>query len=317
MRALGWLLLAGVLALAVWLWGFDGADRIALRAAEGQRDVQNAMAGSLRALKRGEPGALAALWGLCFAYGFFHAAGPGHGKLVIGGYGVAERVPMVRLAGLALASSLAQAATAVMLVYAGVLLLGWSRERMQGIADDWMAPVSYGLIAIVGVWLLWRGLRSFRINRAQSVPEGHDHDHDHAHDHHDHHHDHSHEGEVCPSCGHAHGPSLEQAASVHSLRDAVAVIGSVAVRPCTGALFLLILTWRMGIDMAGIVGAFIMGLGTASVTVLVAVLSVLFRESLAARAGSAAAARRLAALIEISAGAVIAVIAVQLMLRAL
>ena len=270
-------------------------------AAGAQRDVQNAMAGALRGLRAGEPGALATLWGLCFAYGFVHAAGPGHGKLVIGGYGAGTRVPARRLAGLAVASSLAQAATAVLLVYAAVFLLGWGREQMTGVADEVLAPLSYLLIAGVGLWLVLRGVRMLR-------PK-HDHDHDHDHTHHGH-------GEICDTCGHAHGPTVDQAAQVTSLRNALAVVGSIAVRPCTGALFLLILTWRFGIDWAGIIGAFVMGLGTASITVLVAFAAVGPRESALQLVIHEAVGRTLA-WGQILAGGIVATLATQLVLRTL
>ena len=296
-------LIAGlsILALVVWLWGLGGADDIARWAIESQRDVQQAMAAYLRKLRAGEAGALAGLLGLCFTYGFFHAAGPGHGKILIGGYGVGARVPVVRLSVLALASSLAQAATAVILVYAGVLLLGATRDAMQGAADKIMAPASYGAIALVGLWLLWRGLRRFK----RAVHD----DHDQAHDH---------EGN-CASCGHRHGPSLDEARSVTSLRDGLAIVAAVAIRPCTGALFLLILTWRMGIDMAGILGAFTMGLGTASVTVAVAIAAVTLREGLFLRffAEQGGAAARALPLVEIAAGAFVALVAGRLMLSAI
>ncbi|MFQ1701795.1 nickel/cobalt transporter [Loktanella agnita] len=297
MRSAALIVLTLLGAAAVWLWGFGGADEVSRLATLLQRDVQNAMATSLRALRAGQPGALLSLWGLCFSYGFVHAAGPGHGKLVIGGYGVGARVPARRLVGLALLSSLAQAATAVVLVYFAVMVLGWGRLQMAGLADKVLAPLSYALIGGIGVWLVVRGLRLLRPRT--------------SHHHHDHHH---HDDGVCSSCGHGHGPSVEQAASVRSVRDALAVICVIAIRPCTGAIFLLILTRALGIDWAGIIGAFVMGLGTACITILAALAAVGFRESALNIVGDARVARALA-LAQIMAGGIVVILATQLVLR--
>jgi nickel/cobalt exporter len=102
-----------------------------------------------------------------FLYGFFHAAGPGHGKLLIGGYGAARAVGAVRLSAVALASSLAQAATAVLLVGAGVWLLNWSREYMTDLADRLLQPLGFSAIAAIGLWLVYRGVRGLRPAPAQ------------------------------------------------------------------------------------------------------------------------------------------------------
>lgn len=292
-----------LLGLVIWLWGLGGAGEISAWARAGQVETQNAMARLLRSLRAGEPGALAGLLGLCFAYGFFHAAGPGHGKILIGGYGVAARVSALRLGMLALASSLAQAAAAVGLVYAGVLVFDLTRQRMTGLAEDIMAPASFGAIGLIGLWLAIRGLRRWWRARAQSAPQtSGNHGRDHT---------------ACQSCGHKHGPSLAEAEAVSGWRDAAALIGAVAIRPCTGALFLLVLTWRMGLDMAGILGAFAMGLGTASVTLVVAFASVTLREGALARLATQGGMARALPLLEIAAGVLIAVLSIHLMLGVL
>lgn len=287
---LGAVLGAGFVAL----WASGGLDGFTAWAAASQREAQNGLARALRHLRANEPGAMIALLGVCFAYGFFHAAGPGHGKVLIGGYGVARRVRMLPLMGVAFASSLAQATTAVILVYAGVFVLGLTREAMVGLSEDIFAPISYAAIGLIGVWLAWRGLRSFL--RARKVEQ---HDHHHAHD--------------C-GCGHAHGPDVAQVAALTGWRDTLILIAGIAVRPCTGAMFLLILCWRMGIDGAGIAGAYAMGLGTASITVAVAFASVWAREGALHALGGGRLARA-APLIELGAGVTVAVLSA-IMLRA-
>lgn len=303
MRYLIWGACAAILGLAVWLWGFGGTYEVSRWAAAGQRDAQNALAGALRALRAAAPGAIWTLMGLCFAYGFFHAAGPGHGKLVIGGYGVAKRVSALRLSVLALLASIGQAVTAVALVAAAFVVLDWGRERVVGVAEDVMAPLSYGLIALVGAYLVLRALRRFAGMRRTASE---------AHDHHHHHHDHG-EGADCPTCGHSHGPTPEQAEKVRSLGDALAIIASVAARPCTGAIFVLILTWQLGIFAAGVAGAFAMALGTASVTIVAALAAVTLREGALSRGDGSGVLRAMTAL-ELVAGLVVAVVASQLAL---
>ncbi|EIE49080.1 hypothetical protein AL035_18980 [Salipiger aestuarii] len=283
-------------ALALWLWGFGGAEVVAQAAAQGQHSAQVSMARALRALRAGEPGALATLTGLCFAYGVFHAAGPGHGKLLIGGYGIGRRVPLRKLAGLALVSSLAQAGVAIAVVYTGAAVLGLGRRALTDAAEDWFAPASYVAIGLVGLWLVVRGARKLGAVGTGAHHGVHDHPDDHR----------------CADCGHAHGPSPDQMAEVHSLRDAAVLIGAIAIRPCTGALFLLILTWRMGLDVAGILGAVAMGMGTATITVGVALASVSVREGALMHMASGPSARRVMGGIETAAGLVIALLAFQI-----
>jgi nickel/cobalt exporter len=324
-----------VLALiALWLGG--ALEGLARGLALVQREAQNQLAAAIRALRRGDPGAVMAFWVLCFGYGALHAAGPGHGKLVIGGYGLARRVPVGRLAGLAVASSLAQAAVAVALVYAVLAVLGLGRVAVEGAAERWVTPFGHAMIAGLGLWLVWRGVRGLRSWQAVPAADSHNHAghrthayahaHAHAHSHnHVHAHAHAHASEHGhhahdhvhgPECGHAHGPTLEQVAEVKGWRDAVALVAGIALRPCSGALFVLILTWQLGVALAGIAGAFVMGLGTALVTSGAAVLSVWAREGALQELGGSRVAR-LMPVVELAVGAVIAVAAIGLLVGTL
>lgn len=257
------LAMLGLLALAVVgaLW-LSGLDRVVMAwALEGQREAQGAMARALRALRAGEPAALATLIGLCFTYGVFHAAGPGHGKLLIGGYGAARPVGAWRLSGVALAASLAQAGTAIALVGLGLLVFRAGRERLTDSADHLFAALSAAGIALIGLWLALRGGRALwrRVASARA------HDHGHVHG---------------PDCGHAHLPDAEAVAQATGWRDIAALIAAIAIRPCTGALFVLILTAQMGLFLYGVLATIAMALGVASVTVAVALGAVGARRGL-------------------------------------
>ncbi len=277
------------------LWvtgGLDGMQN-AVRAA--QKAVQSSLAGAIRALRGGQPGAWGGLIAVCFTYGFLHAAGPGHGKLVIGGYGMAGRVRVWPLISLALVSSIAQALVAVVLVLGGVLVLGWGRDQLEWASDRVLAPLGTWLIIGLGVWIMARG--AMRAWRTASARDAVHHDHGHVHDEH---------------CGHAHGPSVDQVAGLKSGREAAALVLAIALRPCTGALFVLIITQGMGIPVAGVVGALAMGFGTAAVTVLVAVMTVWAREGALVNLPGSGLARALP-LVEVLAGAVIVLAAAMLL----
>jgi len=284
--------LVALLALAA-LWATGGFAAMAQWAAGQQRGFQNTIAGGLRATRGGDAAAFWTVLMASFAYGVVHAAGPGHGKIVIGGYGLARQVPMLRLSLIALAASLGQAVTAVALVYAGILILGLGREALVGVTENIMAPASYGAIVFIGLWLIWRGLRHARREGENATPA------------------------ICGHCGHAHGPSLEEVQQAGRLRDALFLIGGIAMRPCTGALFVLVITWHMGIGGVGVLGAFAMACGTALITIATGLAAAGLRTGLL---GGLAGSPRLAqatVVAELAAGMIVVVLASGLLLRAL
>ncbi|EBA16321.1 hypothetical protein RSK20926_21385 [Roseobacter sp. SK209-2-6] len=329
-------------ALVAWIWGAGLFDPVADWAAGQQYVFQNRIARGLRALRAGETGALLALMSLCFAYGFFHAVGPGHGKILLGGYGLGRKVPLVRLGLIGLFSSLGQGAMAILLVYSAVWIFNLTRQGMVDLAEEAMAPVSYAAIVLIGAWLMLRGLRRFWALGATTAgaeeagtkrdhPCSHGSEQEHLHGHsHDHNHRHSHgtepaDGkalahsaeEVCSSCGHRHGPSLAEAEAATSLREALVLIAGIAIRPCTGALFVLVITWQMGIALAGVMGVIAMALGTASVTITVALAASGLRGGLLLSLAGSDRGQRLMPVLEVTAGLLVVLMASGLLLTSL
>jgi ABC-type nickel/cobalt efflux system permease component RcnA len=292
-----WVIAAGLVALALGLWWlglFGDAQRAIL---EAQREFQRVMANAVRALRADEPGAVAGLMWLSFVYGVLHAAGPGHGKVVLGTWAFATSARVWRIAAITLAASMAQAVVAIVMVWGAVVLLGLSRAELTAVAEGGMTQVAGWMLLGLGAWLGWRGLRGFWRLRTRVVTAPH-HDHDHDHDH----------GPDC-DCGHAHAPDPEAAARA-SLPEALALIASVAMRPCSGALLVMVLTVMIGAPWAGAAAVLAMGLGTAAITLSVTLLGARLRDFLAPVQGQGGTLRLVAHGVELVAGLIIAAYAV-------
>src|SRR6187399_3324282 len=191
-----------------------------------QSEFYREMSGTIRAAKS-DGSAVWTLLGISFAYGIFHAAGPGHGKAVISSYLVANEETARRGIVLSFASALLQALVAVAIVAVFAWLLSSTAKTMCS-AEKAIEIASYGLIAAFGARLVWtKGGGFVRALQAKPAPamaaahHHHDH-HDHGHHQHNHHHDghqphhdhahghdHSHgDGHVHDEhCGHSHGPT--------------------------------------------------------------------------------------------------------------
>ena len=255
-----------------------------------QQGLQRMLAASVKSLKTDNPLAGAfTLAGLSFLYGILHAVGPGHGKTIISSYVVANEETVRRGVLISFIAAALQAFTAVALV--GVLLIGLGATGLQ--VNAWssqLESVSYALIALVGLYLLWTQIvrlwrRRFGDDQAATAGHGHaGHGHgEHGHDHH--HHDHHHaDGEACD-----HIVDARQLAGPMSWRKVMAVVFSVGIRPCTGAILVLVFALTQGLFWAGVAATFAMAFGTAITVAALATLALGSRE-LALKLGGANAA---------------------------
>ncbi|MCK1385465.1 nickel/cobalt transporter [Bradyrhizobium sp. 21] len=257
-----------------------------------QSEFYRQMSATIRAAKT-DGSAVWTLLFISFAYGIFHAAGPGHGKAVIASYLVANRETARRGIALSFASALMQSVVAILIVGISAWVLNATAKTMCK-AEGAIEIASYGLIALFGLRLVWvKGGTFIRaLQAAQPVPAiagAPHHHHDHGHHHHDAHdhgqHDHSHGHAQAQQhhghdhvhdehCGHSHGPTPSELAGPGGWRRGFAAILTVGIRPCSGAILVLVFALAQGLFWAGIAATFLMGLGTAITVAAIAVVAV-------------------------------------------
>ncbi len=279
-----------------------------------QHGYNQRLARAIRDLKSSNPMlAVLTLAGLSFAYGVLHAAGPGHGKAVITSYVLANEQTVRRGIALSFLAALFQALSALILV--AILIYGLSATGIAiKTSEAWLETLSWALVAGIGAWLVWRQVAAWRAERAAAAAVHHhgQHGHDHHQAHgsaqspqaprhvhgpncghgHGHAHDHAHTGSHAPApahdhaacCDHAHMPDPRELQGVWSWRKAVLLAAAIGIRPCTGAILVLVFAIGQGLAWAGVLATFAMALGTAITVSALAAIAIGSRE-LAARLG--------------------------------
>jgi ABC-type nickel/cobalt efflux system permease component RcnA len=251
------------------------------------RDLQQSfygkLSGALRKMTSGS--ALMASWSLVllsFGYGVFHAAGPGHGKVVISAWLLATENELRRGILISFMSAIIQALTAIVLVSILFLVVVNVRSTARDAADI-LESASFAMIGLLGVYVVWTGIRSlvrrrsapepshgvvqtsaqsFTLHRfdsfepkaaASPATDGHVHG---------------------PDCGHVHLPDASALKGEWSLRQALSLAFAVGIRPCTGAILVLLFAGGLGLYWAGIFSVFAMAVGTFLTVSVIAAIAV-------------------------------------------
>lgn len=216
-----------------------------------QRQFHDVIAGDITALH--ESGSAAAFGSLAlagFVYGILHALGPGHGKFVIGSYMLTDDTTLRKGLVITGLSSLMQSTVAVVLVLVLFFVMNLARAQTE-YAAAWLECISFGMIAILGAILVFRGVRDF----------GHVHG---------------------VSCGHNHAPIVAGS----GWKTFALMVGSIGIRPCSGALILMLFACLLGEVWAGVAATFAMGAGTAITVGVVAMAAAGSKRGLLTLAGS-------------------------------
>ncbi|WP_245184458.1 nickel/cobalt transporter [Halomonas salinarum] len=249
-----------LVVLGVWV-GQGGVQTLSLEIVSWQRDLHRQLTLAITALSGApSPATWAALLGVSFGYGVFHAAGPGHGKAVLSTYLLSQGGAWGRALSLSAAASLLQGVVAILLVAVLVHGLGWlTRQAMGSVA--WVEQLSFLMVTVLGLWLCLNAIRRLWRTRV-----GHESTHSSAdpHVHHD---------DGC-GCGHEHHLSPER---VGDWRTALATVVAIGIRPCSGGVLLLGAASLLGQFWVGVAAVMVMAAGTALAVSGLAVASVMAR----------------------------------------
>lgn len=192
-------------------------------------------------------------------YGILHAAGPGHGKVIITTFLATHPTKLKNSLQLTFAAALLQGAVAILLV-SGLMGLWQLTSRQMHLSSYWLEKGSYLLTGVLGVWLCWRALNRLRqlirpanAGKPFTITAVH-----HTHDHH------------C-GCGHQHIPRPEMVA-MPGIKTRLLVVLSMGIRPCSGAIMMLLFAKVTGVWLWGVLSAMVMAIGTALTISAIALL---------------------------------------------
>ncbi|KNC07263.1 nickel transporter [Pantoea sp. RIT-PI-b] len=243
-----WLLAALLLLAGVLLW--QHWSQILLQSVLWQKVLNREMTQLLQQVAEQPQQAGVTLMLFSLAYGVLHALGPGHGKVVIATFLATHPAKLKTSMKLTLLAALLQGGVAIGLVTLMLVVLQTSSRQLH-LGSYWLEKGSYLLVVALGVWVGWRALRSLRQQLKPAVkmqihairPQ---------HQHHEH----------C-GCGHAHMPSAEQMDQAVSAKTQALVVFSMGLRPCSGAIMMLLFAKVIGVYVWGVASAVAMAVGTA------------------------------------------------------
>ena len=243
-----WPLLLFIVAAVVgllWLWQFW--PQVMMKSIIWQRDVNQQMSGLLQAVAANPAQAGGALLLFSFVYGVLHALGPGHGKVVITTWLATHPSKLKSSLGLTFASSLLQGLVAIGLVLVVLSLLALPARQLH-MSSFWLEKGSFLLVGALGLMLCWRAIKTLRVLLRRPTFNAFTPHHVHS--------------KHC-GCGHQHLPTAQQLDRGDDWRARLMIILSMGMRPCSGAIMVLLFSKVIGVFGWGMTSALAMAAGTS------------------------------------------------------
>lgn len=253
------LLLLLILVGGLWIW--QAWPQVIIKSALWQREVHQQLSALLKVVAMHPDRAGGSLLLLSFIYGVLHALGPGHGKVVIATWLATHPSKLKSSIALTLAAALLQGLVAIVLVVVVLTVLQLPARQLH-LSGFWLEKGSYALVGVLGALLCWRAAKKLRtlLRKPEVItftlyPVPH---------------------KKC-GCGHQHFPTQEQLHSSDDWRARLMIVLSMGMRPCSGAIMVLLFSKVIGVFSWGMASVLAMAAGTSLTITSLALLIQSFR----------------------------------------
>ncbi|MDN3700128.1 nickel/cobalt transporter [Vibrio artabrorum] len=190
--------------------------------------------------------------GVCFLYGVLHALGPGHGKVVVSTYLATSNTKLKAGILITICAAIMQAIVAIVLVSTFLFVLQKTMHKLNATVSDF-AVYSGCVVGVLGLQLMYKAIKLFYIAHSTK---------------------HITQANGQCSCGHNHSPDPEELSSASNFKEYFMIVLSIGLRPCSGAILVLFFAHLTHVFWVGVIGTFLMSIGTAITTSTVAFLTV-------------------------------------------
>ncbi|WP_261816923.1 nickel/cobalt transporter [Vibrio gallicus] len=198
----------------------------------------------------GDSHATLIILGVCFLYGILHALGPGHGKVVVSTYLATNNTQFKSGIFITICSALVQAVVAVTLVSAFVFIFHQTMRELNATVSDF-AVYSGVVVVVLGAQLIYSAVKRLYVSAKSTHTHGPD----------------------C-GCGHKHSADATELNNISKPKEYIMIILSIGLRPCSGAILVLFFAHLTNLYWVGVIGTFLMSIGTAITTSTIAFLTV-------------------------------------------
>lgn len=206
-----------------------------------QRQLNQTLSREMRQIREtGSPAAMLSVSLVAFVYGVLHAAGPGHGKLVVSAFFLGREARIIKGVIMGGLVSVLQTFSALTIVLVLVFILGHTGFDVVQ-QSVWVEVASYGLIVLVGLYMIYAAVTGRHL-------------------------------------GHHHGEAAHGASGEHGVHRGVVL--AAGLTPCASAIIILLFALANGVLAIGIAATLVMALGMSVTVALVGVSTIAARKTL-------------------------------------